>query len=211
MTAITSGPAIYQVRQLNGHVLEVMGEHERDFYVGQQRRYLDENRYTAASDLADLDRLLFLELLDFRWRSWLARGSDYDGPLSPSAEEQLRKNLKENSPLISQIKNDLTLTKNQRDKEQAESVGAYINELKKRAKEHGVRRERQLTRALALVNELFSLVGTYQRSNQLERSKIGLERPEDILDWITNHMRPQYDEIDNYFRTHSQRYWLGRL
>ncbi len=209
--AVQAGPQLRDVRQTNGQTLQVMGDTEAKFYRGQQKRYLDENKFTAASDLADLDRLLFFELLVFRWTQWLSSGRDYDGWLAPSAEEQLRKNLKETAPLISAIKNDLGLTKSQRDKEQADSVGAYLVELKRRAKEHGVRREKQLTAAICLTKELFSLVGTFDRSNQLERSKIGLESADDILDWIRNHMKPEFDSIDEHFRKNSQRFWVGRL
>lgn len=210
-STVTAGPQLKKVKQLNGQVLEVMGDVEAVFYRAQQKRYLEENKFTAHSDLADLDRLLFFELLVFRWTQWLSSGRDYDGYLAPSVEEQLRRNLKETAPLISTIKNDLGLTKSQRDKEAAESVGAYLVELKRRAKEHGVRREKELTAALCLVKELFSLIGTYDRSNPLERSKIGLESPEDILDWIRTHMKPEFDQVDEYFRTRSQKFWVGKL
>lgn len=211
VATVTSGPTLKKVTQLNGQSLEVQGDVEKRYYVEQQKKYMDENVFTAASDLADLDRLLFLELLDFRWRMWLSSGKDYDGYLAPSVEDQLRKNLKENAPLISQIKNDLGLTKSARDKESADSVGAYLVELKKRAKEHGIRREKQLAKSISLTKELFSLLGTYDRSNALERSKIGLDLPEDILDWIRTSMKPQFDEVDEYFRTHQQRFWVGKV
>lgn len=210
-TGVTSGPVLLKVMQLNGQEIQVQGPEEQKFYTEQRKRYMDENAFTAMSDLADLDRLLFLELLDFRWRTWLSSGRDYDGFLTPQQEEQVRKNLKENSPLISTVKNDLGLTKSQRDKEKAESVGAYISTLKNRAKEHGVRRNKQMTRGISLCKELFSLVGTYDRSNQLERSKIGLDTADDILDWIRTAMKPQFDEIDAEYRNTSQKFWVGTL
>lgn len=206
-TPITNLRSVYQ---LNGQALDVMGDDEALYYGESQRRYLDENTFTANTDLADLDRLLFFELLVFRWTRWLASGRDYDGFLSPGAEDQLRKNLKETSPLISQIKNDLGLTKASRDRS-ADSVGAYIVELKKRAKEHGIRRETQAARAIVLANELFSLVGTYDRSNPLERSKIGLDSPDDILEWVRSYMRPEFEDVDKAYRAGTQKYWVGTL
>lgn len=208
---VTTGPTLIKVRQLNGQELQVQGAVEQAFYDGQRGKYLAENVFTVTSDLADLDRLLFLELLDFRWRTWLSSGRDYDGFLTPQQEEQIRKNLKENAPLISQVKNDLGLTKSMRDKEKAESVGAYLMELKVRAREHGIRREKELARALCLIKELFSLVGTYDRSNALERGKMNLDSPDDILDWIRSHMKPEFDAIDEYFRNNSQKFWVGKL
>lgn len=202
---------MYKVKQINGHSLEVQGDGERDFYQAQKRRYLAENKFTAIADLTDLDRLLFLELLMFRWSNFLSSGRDYDGYLQPGQEDQLRKNIKETAPLVSVIKNDLGLTMSQRTKEQADSVGAYITELKKRAKEHGIKREEQLTKALCLIEELSSLVGTFDRSNALERSKVGLESAEDIVDWIRTSMLPEYREVDEYFRTAKQKFWVGRV
>ena len=211
MAGVITGPTLRTVKQINGHTLEVQGDSERNFYEAQKQKYQAENKFTAIADLTDLDRLLFLELLMFRWSNFLSSGRDYDGFLQPGQEDQLRKNIKETAPLISQIKNDLGLTLNQRTKEQAESVGAYITELKKRAKEHGIRREEQLTKALCLIEELSSLVGTFDRSNNLERGKLGLESEADIVDWIRTSMLPEYREIDDYFRTHKQRFWVGRV
>ena len=208
---VTTGPVLRKVKQINGQVLEVQGDGEKTFYEAQKRKYLAENKFTAIADLTDLDRLLFLELLMFRWSNFLSSGRDYDGFLAPSQEDGIRKSIKETAPLISQIKNDLGLTYSQRTKEQAESVGAYITELKIRAKEHGIRREKQLTKALCLIEDLSSLIGTYDRSNKLERSKIGLESDADILDWIRTSMLPDYREVDEYFRSSSQRFWVGRV
>lgn len=206
-----SGPVLTKVRTVSGHEIEVQGTAEAAYYRSQMSKYMSENKFTAVTDLADLDRLLFLELLIFRWTGWFASGKDYDGLLSPQQEEAIRKNIKETAPLISNIKNDLGLTKSQRDKEAFESVGQYLVDLKARAKEHGVRREKQLTVAICLIKELFSLVGTFDRSNALERSKIGLESEADIVDWIRSHMKPTFDEVDDYFRQHQQKFWVRKI
>lgn len=200
-----------KVTTVAGHSIEVMSPDEAKYYNSSKRKYLAENKFTAVTDQADLDRLLFMELLVFRWTGWLSSGRDYDGLLTPNQEDQIRKNLKEMSPLISNVKNDLGLTKSQRDKEAFESVGQYLVDLKARAKEHGVRREKQLTAAIALTKELFSLVGTFDRSNELERGKIGLETEADIVDWIRLHMKPTFDEIDEYFQNHQQKFWVRKV
>lgn len=210
-SSVTTQTPLIKVRTVSGFEIEVMGRPEAKYYRDQQVKYLAENKFTAVTDLADLDRLLFLELMIFRWTGWLASGKDYDGYLAPSQEDQVRKNIKEVGPQISTIKQDLGLTKSQRDKEAFESVGQYLVDLKARAKEHGVRREKQLTTAICLVKELFSLIGTYDRSNELERSKIGLETPEDILDWIRNHMKPEFDAVDEYFQQNQQKFWVRKV
>jgi hypothetical protein len=210
-SSVANPTSLIKVKTVSGFEIEVMGRSEAKYYRDQMTKYLAENKFSAVTDLADLDRLLFLELMIFRWTGWLSSGKDYDGYLAPSQEDQVRKNIKEVGPQISTIKQDLGLTKSQRDKEAFESVGQYLVDLKARAKEHGVRREKQLTTAICLVKELFSLIGTYDRSNELERSKIGLETPEDILDWIRMHMKPEFDAVDEYFQQHQQKFWVRKV
>lgn len=207
----STAPPLIKVRTVSGFEIEVMGRTEAKYYRDQMAKYQTENAFTAVTDLADLDRLLFLELLIFRWTLWLSSGKDYDGFMAQSVEDQIRKNIKEVGPQISSIKQDLGLTKSQRDKEAFESVGQYLVDLKARAKEHGVRREKQLTTAICLTKELFSLIGTYDRSNDLERAKIGLETETDILDWIRFHMKPEFDAVDEYFQNNQQKFWVRRV
>lgn len=202
------------VLTVTGEHLQVQGAKEASFYDQRRDNYLTQNAFTETSDLADLDRLLFLELMSFRWMTWLSSGKDYDGdPLSVGAEEAVRKNLKESSPLISQVKADLGLTKSIRDKEKADSVGGYLVELKKRAKQLGIHRENQLDVALTLFNELSSIVTTFDRSNELERQKTGFETEADIVDWIRSLALPRYAAVDEHFRNRpdGQRYWVGTL
>jgi hypothetical protein len=203
--------ATYPVETLHGQQIELRDPAEATFYLEAQSKYLSENSFTASSDKRALDRLIFLETLMHRYQRWLAMGMDYDGILSGAQEETIRKAIRETVPMISQIQTDLGLTKAQREKDQHESVSAYLNDLKVRAKEHGVRRERQLTAALDLMNRLFTLVGAYGRSSESERKKLDLESAEDIVEWINDTMRPEYDAIDEYFRTHQQKFWIGSL
>lgn len=210
ITTIENKPEIiHKVKQINGHFLEVQNATEKSYYQDQQKKYLKENKFTNVSDLADLDRLLVLELMVFRWNGNLSSGRDINGYLIASEVEQIRKNIKETAVTISQIKNDLGLSGNQRQKEQTESIANYINTLKQRAKQHGIRREKQLTKALCLIEELSSIVGTYDRTNQLERKKVGIESEADIVGWVRETLIPQYREIDTYFREHQQKFWVG--
>ena len=207
---VTVAPGGYTVTQLNGHQMEVLTSFEADFHTQQMSRYMAENAFTAVSDLTDLDRLLNYELLVFRSNRWLSSGREYDGSeLTLGQQTELRRQMKEISALISTVKNDLGLTRTAREKEAFESVGTYIVSLKERAKQHGVRRESQLTTAIVLVNELKSLVGTFDRSNELERRKLGLESEADIVEWIRVKFIPEFDAVDQHFRDHQQRFWIG--
>lgn len=195
-----------------GLEIEVQGTGERAFYQQQQRKYLDENGFSASSDLQDLDRLMFMELLVYRATVWLSSGRNYHNELlGPGDEADLRRVIKENATLISNIKNDLGLTKAQREKEQYESVGKYLVDLRARAMEHGIHREDQLQKAIALINQLFAIVGAFDRSDEIERDKMGLNTADDVLEWVRTVMRPEFDAVDTYFRTHQQKMWVRKL
>lgn len=193
----------------SGQQTFVLGAPEEQFYVTQSRKYLDDYAYTNVSDLLDLDRLLFLELQAFRLSQWLGTGRDYDGVLVDAAAQ--RRALKEASDLISKVKNDLGMTKSQRDKEREASVSAYLTTLKQRAKEFGVHRETQLIKAITLCQQLFSIIGAFDRADAVERDKLGFRDEAEIVEWIRSAMRPEFDAVDTHFRAHKQRYWLKDL
>lgn len=205
------GNQTWPVRTLVGQEIELQDPAEQSFYNQAQDKYTSDNSFTVESDYRALDRLIFLETLMHRYQRFLAKGCDYDGILTPAAEEGIRKAIRETTPMISTIQTDLGLTKAQREKDQHESVGAYITKLQQAAKEHGIRREKQLSVALDLMNRLFSLVGSYQRASESERDKLELESAEDIVAWIEEHMRPEYEAVDKYFREHKQKAWIGQL
>lgn len=202
-------PQVLQsVQTPSGQTIEVLCQAERFFYEGQSSRYQSENRFTNTSDLLDLDRLIFLELLIFRASSWLGKGQDYDGELlTDRAVAENRRALRENSVLISAVKADLGLTRAARDKADYASVGAYITSLKARAKEFGVHREKQLVKGITLCQQLFSIVGAFDRSDEIERHKIGFPTEADVLDWIREVMRPEFDAVDEHFVNRTQKYW----
>lgn len=201
----------YPVKTLAGQEIELQDPAEQTFYNQAQAKYLADNVFTVESDKRALDRLVFLETLMHRYQRFLAKGADYDGLLTAASEESIRKAIRETTPMISTVQADLGLTKAQREKDQHESVGAYISKLQVAAKEHGVRREKQLTTALDLINRLFTLVGSYRRASEAERDKLELESAEDIIEWVETVMRPEYDAVDAYFREHKQRFWIGQL
>lgn len=202
------------VKTVTHQEIQVLNQTEADFYNHRRDQYVRENAFTETSDLADLDRLLFFELMSYRWVTWLSSGVDYDGDtVEARDEDQLRKNLKDMNSSISEVKRDLGLTRNVREKEKIESVGAYLIDLKKRAKQFGIHRNRQVDEAMTLFMELKAIVGTYDRSNALERQKVGIESCDDIVDWVRANAIPRFDALDKHFRDSpdGQRYWVGTL
>lgn len=208
MAANFQPPVLYQVTTPSGQNIEVLGSAEHDFYGSQRDRYMAENRFTNTSDLLDLDRLLFMELLVYRATSWIGRGQDYDGmTLSDHDETAQRRSLKDTSAMISVIKNDLGLTRTQRDKAAYESVGHYLTQLKQRAKEFGIHREKQVATGITLCKQLFAIVGAFDRSDEIERKKIGFENADEILEWIRDIMVLEFDKLDTDFIAGKQKYW----
>lgn len=211
-TSITTRRARHKVATVTGQEIELLHLREKKFYETARDKYLSEFSFTIASDLRALDRLLLLETQMHRAQWYLAAGMDYDlCELDAKEEVALNRQVKEISAQIGEIQKDLGLTKAQRDKDSHESVGAYLKDLKIRAKEHGVKREKELGRALELCHELFGLAGAYQRANEHERKKLGFDSPDDLISWITDYMQPEFKAVDDHFREHQQKFWVRKL
>lgn len=205
-----SGSNLRHVSMVSGQPLQVQGDDEVAWFEATRDKYLDETKFSDATDLRDLDRLLILELMVYRWTVHLASGVDYEGDIAD--EEQLRKNIKDYSSQIDSIKKAMGLNKAARDAEANEgNVADYIQNLKARAKAFGIHRERQLRKALELMNELHAIVGAFDRSDQEEREKIGFESEAEILEWVRNTMLPEYTAIDEHFRQNEQKFWVRSL
>lgn len=202
-----------KVKSVSGSQIDLLHQREKVFYEAARDKYLDENVFTAASDLRGIDRLLLFETQVYRWQWMLAANMDYDGvDLEASEVTELRRSIKDTENLISQLQNDLGLTKAQRDKSaSAESVGDYIKNLQQRAKEHGVKRDAEIGKAIELLNECSTIAGSYKRSNESERRKLGFESAEDVVDWIVEVMVPQFRDIDAKYRAGQQKFWIRSL
>ncbi len=212
MTAVLpDAQPTYFVTPSHGHPMEVLSQQEVAFYERQRDGYTRENSFTATSDAADLDRLLALELQLFRIERFLISGYDYDNhPISATQATDFRRQQRYLSAMITEIKNSLGLSRAARDAT-AESVGGYLVELRRRAKEFGVKRNEEMFKALTLTHELIALVETYDRCNDHERAKLGLDSESDIVEWLRAKFIPEFREVDEHFRDTSQRYWVGNL
>lgn len=170
-------------------------------------RYLTDNHFVNVSDFQDVDRMLILELLCFRWGLWISNQRDYFGE-SIDDTGSLRRSLGDYSAELRQLKKMLGIDKGARDKQKGEdSVSVYIENLRARGKEFGIVRERQLDKALELFNELKALVTLHDNSDPKEQAEMHCGS-EDVFDWIRTVAMPEYDAIDAHFRKHSQGIWI---
>ena len=208
--AAANARAMRQVRMVSGKVTQVQTDQEAEYFEESRDAYLKQTKFTENTDLKDLDRLLVLELMTFRWTQHLAAGVDYDGDMVN--EKQLTADIKLYSDQINKIKESMGLSKKAREEAMADgNFSAWLTDLKARAKLFGIHRENQLTKAMVLMNELSTIVGTYDRSDAEERRKTGFESEAEIVEWCRNTMLPEFRAIDEYFRAHSQRYWVREM
>ncbi len=212
LTEIPPGPEPdpITVRMISGAELTVLTESERTWFETSRDTYLEQTKFTQTTDLRDLDRLLSLELAVFRMTQHVAAGQDYDG--YEIDEVLTRRNLREYSEQINRVKSSMGLNKAARDEAASGGdVSAFISDLKSRAKIFGIHREKQLGRALVLMNELSAIVGAYDRSDAEERARLGFTDEKEILEWVRQRMLPEYKELDEHFRENDQRYWIRSM
>lgn len=212
LPALGAMPIPASVLSLAGQNLNLLNQDEADFYNEARDKYMAQNVFTQASDLRAVDRLVLFETMMSRAQFYLASGCDYTGHnLVLAEQEACRKTIKETQLLVSSIQNELGLTKDARDRDQADSVGSYITKLQLAAKAHGVMRERQAGHAIEMLKEIFSMAGSYLRANNAERMKIGYDSPEDVIRIIWEVHKPNFDEIDKEYRATTQRFFIRDL
>lgn len=204
------GDPQFEVTLCSDEVLYVQTEVEQRWFNATKAKYLAENKFDQVTDYQDLDRLLLLELLVFRWSQHLASGWDYQKNLVD--DDLLRKQLKEQSDVILKLKQSLGMDKKTRDAALADgNFHTWFMDVKRRAKAFGIHRENQLNKALALINDLSGHLGAFDRSDEEERKKIGFETEKDLIAWVRDEMLPAYRAIDEYFLEHEQKMWRRDL
>lgn len=201
------GIALYSVQTPTGSTLNLQTEGEATWYERQRDTYLDHNRFTNVSDLEDLTRLLTLEIMVQRWQTWLTQGFDYvAGRVN---ESDLRTSIKEYSMEIRQVKASLGIDRLTRERDKGESVGDYVATLLKRAKEFGVARDEQYSKAVTYLWELISMVKTHDRCDADERRELDLTE-ESIIRWVRETVIPEWEQMNDAFRK-NQKIWINEL
>jgi hypothetical protein len=189
----------------SGAAYEVIHESEKDYWESIVTRYLHDYRFTNINDLQDLDRVVSTELLLYRYQLWLQLEKDYWGQSIDISETN--KYTKEKSAELRQIKKALGIEKSAREKDQGDSVAAYIEDLRVRAHEFGVMRNEQAEKAITLWQELIALMTFHDKCTPQERKEQHIEI-EDLIKWIRMTI-PEFQEIDKKFRETTQKYWIA--
>ena len=187
----------------SGSKYPVFNEHEAHHYESLSERYQSDNIFVNVSDIQELDRILMMELMTYRWGTWLIQEMDYSGKKINAQE--LQKSIGAYSKEIREIKRDLGMDKSSRNRDQGENLAAYLENLRLRAKEFGVARNEQAVSAINILMELRGFITLYRKSNDAERREFN-SNPEDILEWCESKF-DEFDKIDAALRE-SQKYWI---
>jgi hypothetical protein len=201
------GVTLYPVVTPSGGQVNLQTSEEADWYDQRRDLYLQQNKFPNISDLLDLDRLLQLEVMVFRWGQWISQGFDYIHSLVD--QQELQKHIREYSREIRDVKISLGIDKVSRDKDKGESVPDYLTTLLDRAKTFGYHRNKQYELAVTLMYELRSMLFTYDRCDETEREELDLSY-DTIMEWIRETMFAQWDELDKSFRD-NQKVWIKDL
>jgi hypothetical protein len=191
----------------SGAMFTVASEGEKEYFENVSRKYISDNHFINISDLQDLDRVLIMELMCWRWGLWLSREHDYEG--NPVDSDLIKKAINDYSKELRLLKKSLGMDKATRDKEKGESVADYIENLRLRAKEFGVTRNKQAAKAITLFQELKALIVLHDNCTEDERKENHATHA-DIVDWVKS-VIPEFDEIDEEFKKTSQKYWIREV
>lgn len=198
------GLSVYPVRTPSGGELNLQTQEEAIYYDDRRDRYLNDNQFPNVSDLQDLDRLLVLEILVYRWSVWMTQGYDY---LYTRVEEgALKNNIREYSVETRLLKSALGIDKATRDKEKGESLADYVQHLLERAKVFGYHRNEQYEMAVTKFYEMRTMVMTYDRCDEEERAMLDLSL-ESIIQWIRDYVIKDWDQLSEDFRK-EQAIWV---
>lgn len=192
------------VQGASGAHFEVIHTLETQWWESAKKEYLSHYSFENIADIQDLDRLLFSELIAYRYGYWLTNDGDYDGNAIPEKEtrDALNKTLTE----LRLLKKHMGLDRRGRIESQSQSVADYLATLKERAKQFGIHRNTQVAKAINLFSELETLIGLHDRCDEQERSELGVTESE-ILNWIRATAIPEFNAIDDAFRK-EQKYWI---
>ena len=192
------------VTTVAGMSVAVLTADEARWFEAAKAKYLAEHRFTAGTDMADLDRLLALELVGHRWSTWMFSGTDYAG--RPVDVLELARKAREQSAAINALKEQMGLSRKARTDASA-GVAERWDDLLRRAKAFGYHRTDQARQAMVLLEELASKVGTFDRCDDEERRYVGLPDEHALLQWVREDMLPRYRAVDAAFLAQTQSMW----
>jgi hypothetical protein len=185
----------------------VLTREEAVWFEESLDRYKEQYNFDNIADMQDLDRLLSMELLSYRYANWMIRETDYEG--AQYDDKAVRETKDRIDKQILQLKAHLGIGRKNRVESEQQSVSDYMGELLKRANQFGVHRDSQNAEILNWFMELRAKVGLHERSDDEERThnRVHIDQ---IYEWIKDELLPAVDKLDDNFRE-NQKYWIKDL
>lgn len=204
---VEAGPK--NVREVQGALtsVTVLTDAEAAWFEDVRDRYQTEYKFENVADLQDLDRLLILELLSYRFSSFMLIGHDYDG--LDFDDKGLRDHKGKIDQEIRLLKQHMGMNRKNRIESEQESVGEYLKNVLRRAEEFGIHRDKQVNKAFDLLQEILKRVGLYYRCDEEERRHLGVDADQ-ILLWIEQVAKADFEAIDDAFRK-NQKIWVKEV
>jgi hypothetical protein len=193
----------------SGAVYHVLAQSEVAYVQERAKQYTETFRWDNVSDIQDVDRIVIMELLCYRWGKFLALGKDYFGD-EVQDERELRKNLKEYAAELRQLKKSIGIDKATREKETgADSVPAYLEQLRIRAKEFGINRDKMQAKTIELGQQVIALVTLWDRCDEQEQIE-NRATANDVCEWLRDVFIPEFQAVDKAFREGHQKMWIAQ-
>lgn len=199
---------VIEVKGPSGSLYSVIHESEKDYWEESLKKYMNDYKFTNASDLQDLDRVLMTEMLLFRYNQWISLECDYWGGGVDVLE--LNKIVKDKSSSLDVLKKSIGINKSSRDKDQGDDVASYVENLRRRAHEFGVKRNEEAVKAISLFHELIAMLTFHDNCDSQERREERIDT-DDLLNWLRDTAIPEFLEIDKNFRETKQKYWINEM
>lgn len=181
------------VQTPSGGIFYLLTAEEARYFEDRSKRYTLEYRYSDVSDLQDVDRLLIMETMVWRWGLWLSREQDYWGAAIDS--NGLKRHVGEYAKEIRQLKKLMGMDATSRQKSKGESIADLWDNLCKRAKEFGVHRNDQAIEAITLFMEIRDFYTTMNNCTPDEQQENNCT-PEKFIEWIGTHIIPKFEELE---------------
>lgn len=189
-----------------GSKFECLNQDEKTYFEQTAEEYQKDFSFSNASDLAELDRILTMETLIFRYGNWLSRQKDYSGGKIDMKEYQGYFNTHNKGVL--EVKRALGIDKSSRDKARGSSFAEMWENLRTHCMELGIVRNEQAIKSISIMRELFGKIQFHKNSHDDERKEFHATA-EDIVEWIWG-QKAEFDKIDAEFRETSQKFWIGK-
>jgi hypothetical protein len=201
------GLTLYAVTSASGSILQLQTKEEADWYIDRRDRYQSDNAFTNISDLQELDRMLILEVMVYRWSLWIGQGFDY---MYARVDDHVLKNaIREYSSELRAVKQSLGIDKSTRDKDKGTNLADYVTNLLNKARIFGYHRNEQYEIVVTKFHELSAMVKTHDRCTEDERNLLDLSS-DSILQWIRDRVIAPMDEHAEAFKK-DQSMWIKEL